>query len=438
MKNRRDFLKLSLVGSLYILSPIDLKAQIIMKYVTFKEVYPKSFWKKSYFNWIILGTSIVVAGVVSYFTAGAGAPAAASGVSTVASWIGGGGAGSYMAGLSTVGSWFGGNAMLGAAILNGISLGTIGGTSGKVALSLASKLANISDMSLSGIASLSEDGASIYVFDIQVPKKIGDGNVKELVENLEKLNEKKQDAIEDKNFDKAKLIDKEIDLNYNYGLKLLEKELDKSNPNIENLIVLGIIAYKKGKLKLFYDSLETIDFYSNKIKNDSFLKYLWGIYYLSLPRGDEKALKNFQTSYLKENYVIEPVLAIISILGKDYYANKELIYGWVNTGEKNYDSDKYDGRGLMSLYYKIGTIAFINKDWKNAIKYYEKAYDELGWIGKILPKTKPFKKILKLYIAISYKHLGNKKEAKSYLEDVLDYCETNQEKKQYLRMYNEG
>lgn len=106
---------------------------------------------------MVTGTAIVAAGTFTYFTAGAGAPAAATGVSTVASWVAGGGAGSYMAGLSTIGGWFGGNAMLGSAILNGISLGTAGGmvvgalSAGQKALALGATAATAMD----GIAIIS-------------------------------------------------------------------------------------------------------------------------------------------------------------------------------------------------------------------------------------------------------------------------------------------
>jgi len=76
--------------------------------IDFKHIYPKSFYKKSYFGFVITGAAVIGAGAFTYFTAGAGAPAAATGASTVAAWVAGGGAGSYMAGLSAIGSWFGG------------------------------------------------------------------------------------------------------------------------------------------------------------------------------------------------------------------------------------------------------------------------------------------------------------------------------------------
>lgn len=124
--------------------------------IDFKHIYPKAFYKKSYFGFVVTGAAVVGAGAFTYFTAGVGAPAAATGASTVATWVAGGGVGSYMAGLSTIGSWFGGNAILGAAILNGISIGTIGGgASTFAALSILGKagvMASVTAMSLDGVA----------------------------------------------------------------------------------------------------------------------------------------------------------------------------------------------------------------------------------------------------------------------------------------------
>ena len=85
MMERRKFLQLSTVAILALSLPINLEAYEHLKELTFSEIYPKPIWKKSYFSWIIMGVTIVIAGVVSYFTAGAGAPEAATGVSTVAS-----------------------------------------------------------------------------------------------------------------------------------------------------------------------------------------------------------------------------------------------------------------------------------------------------------------------------------------------------------------
>ena len=444
---RRDFLKVSIATTLNLIFPysntkaIPLFGSEHLKELTFSSVYPRPFYEKSYFTWIVLGASIVAAGVVSYLTAGAGAPAAATGVSTVASWIGGGGAGSYMAGLSTVGSWFGGNAMLGAAILNGISIGTLGTASGKTALTLAARAANLVDMTLTGISFLKkeEDNKGVYVFNIRLPKDLGSGTVRKLVNRIYELEEDKQDALEKKDFKKAENIDQELYRLYKYGNSLLEKEFIKEKPSQENLLVLGIIAYKLGNIDNFAIALELIR-ENYKPKKDSFLKYLEGINVLSTPEiyNSNKALNLFIDSYRQENYTIEPLIAIISLLGDNYQLNKEKISLFVKLGEENYNPDKYIGRPLIALYSRAANIAFNNQDWESALKYYSKEYDELGIIIKILPIAKDLKNHIKIQMAICYKHLGNLNKAQNLKEEVLENCDTENCKKQFEKLFKES
>jgi len=436
--DRRKFLQLSSITSLYIIASTTLKASSSLKKLTFREIYPKSFWRKSYFSWVVMGVTIVVAGAVTYFSAGTGAPAAAGGVSTVASWLGGGGAGSYMAGLSTVGSVFGGNAILGAAILNGISIGTIG--TGAAKLTIAAKIALFTDITLSGIAYLKNESEAngVYIFDIKLPKDVGSKPIKELVDAIYELNEKKMDALEDKKNSEAERFDREINSIYDRGVSWLEKYLNRLS--LEDLTVLSIMAYKRGKLDLYKKALENIDYYyKSSLKNSSFLDYLWGIYYLSIPsdKAVDRAWDYFINSNRNENYTIEPILAIISILEKDYYNNRGTIIYWVNKAKEKFDSDEYDGRGLLGLYYKVGSTALIHQDYQTAIKYFKKAYDELGIIVKILPVAEAIKKNINLNIAICYKNLGELKKAKEYLEDAIDDCNSAQEKVELRRVYNE-
>jgi tetratricopeptide (TPR) repeat protein len=159
--------------------------------LSFKAAFPRPFYEKSYFGVAATGATIVVAGTVTYLTAGAGAPAAATGVSTVASWVAGGGAGSYMAGLSTIGGWFGGNAMLGAAILNGVSLGTVGGMGSWATLSAGQKavsLAVLSATALDGVALIKspDTGQLEWQVRLPVPRALAD---KRLAAPLDKLDE---------------------------------------------------------------------------------------------------------------------------------------------------------------------------------------------------------------------------------------------------------
>ena len=160
----------------------------------FETAFHRPFYKKKSFGLVITGTTMVAAGAFSYFTAGAGAPPAAAGVSTVASWVAGGGAGSYMAGASVVGGWFGGNAMLGAAVLNGISLGTVGAagtwaslSAGQKALALASTTATLLD----GIAVVSNPKTNQIEWRVilPVPISLANEHTRKLLAALEEASE---------------------------------------------------------------------------------------------------------------------------------------------------------------------------------------------------------------------------------------------------------
>jgi len=387
-----------------------------------------------------MGVTVVAAGAVSYFTAGAGAPEAAAGVSTVASWVGGGGAGSYMAGLSTIGNLVGGNAMVGAAILNGISLGTIGWGTTNTSLTLAARVADLIDVSMNGFIFIknSNSNSGIYVFDIKIPKGIGSDKVKNLTDTIYTVYDKKQDALKNKEYDKAKILDENLRNYYLLGKEMLKKELVKEKPNIYNLIVLGIITYKVGDIDLYYQALNRSDYLYKEIEKRSFLDYLWGVYYLSIPDNKKNAQDYFENSYYEENYVIEPVLIIIDLLAQNYFENKIVIINWIKNAANNYDGNKYDGKGLLNLYYKAATVSFLNNDWKQAILYYKKTYGELGILGKLLWTTDPIKKQIKLYIAICYKHLGNDEKSNEYLNDTLNYCKNNKEKEEIEKVYNES
>ncbi len=95
----------------------------------FAKIHPEStlsnFLESNAFIYGTIGLSAIVGVVVTYMSAGAGAPAVATGMSSIATWAGGSGVGSYMAGLSTIGGFFGGNAITGAAVLNGVSFLTV-------------------------------------------------------------------------------------------------------------------------------------------------------------------------------------------------------------------------------------------------------------------------------------------------------------------------
>jgi len=279
----------------------------------------------------------------------------------------------------------------------------------------------------------------VYVFDIKLPRDLGSGTVRRLVETIYDLEEEKQDAIKDKLFEKANGISRQIDIECKKGVKLLEEEFLKKKPSQENLLVLGIIAYKVGNIKDFSLALQYISIFY-KPKKDSFLEYLKGIDKLSNPKSfnERKALEHFINSHKQEPYTVEPIIPIISLLGENYWNNKEKITKLVQEGARNYDPDKYIGRPLIALFSRAATIAFNNQDWKSALKYYSKEYDELGIIVRALPIAKEIKNHIKIQMAICYKHLGNSKKAKKLKEEVLENCENESCKEEYKKLFEES
>jgi len=244
--------------------------------IDFKHIYPKAFYKKSYFGFAITGAAVVGAGAFTYFTAGAGAPAAATGASAVASWVAGGGAGSYMAGLSAIGSWFGGNAIVGAAILNGISIGTIGGgASTFTALSVLGKvgvMASVTAMSLDGVAYFAnpETKKLEYKIKVNIPKNLGSKDTRELIDKIYNTTENINEALEEGDGKKQKeLFDLKKKCNKD-AIKLLERKLG-SNESQEDLIVLGIVAWNNGEYGLFDKAVSHID--ASDLDNTGFLNY---------------------------------------------------------------------------------------------------------------------------------------------------------------------
>jgi len=236
----------------------------------FAAAFPRPIYKKQSFGLLVTGATIVAAGTFTYFTAGAGAPPAAAGVGAVASWIGGGGAGSYMAGASIVGGWFGGNAMLGAAVLNGISLGTVGAGSswaslsaGQKALALASTAATIMD----GVAVVSKPGTQQLEWRVilPVPVDLADKRIRTLIDALRKAGEEVAEGDSDVvsaqleqapgSPKSAKLLEAERTLEaakarYTTTDKQITDELDqvlKSAASNRTTVLMAVIAHNAGR-----------------------------------------------------------------------------------------------------------------------------------------------------------------------------------------------
>jgi tetratricopeptide (TPR) repeat protein len=395
-----------------------------LKDIDFKHIYPKKFYKKSYFGFVVTGVTIVGAGAFSYFTAGAGAPTAAAGVGAVAAWVGGGGAGAFMAGLAIIGGWFGGNAMLGAAILNGIAIGTLGGGVTTFAkLSLLGKIgvmASITSMGLDGVVYFQNPTTKKleYRIKLMIPKNLGSKDTRDIVDKIYDIEENIQDDYSDNNgTNSQKLLNSKQELEAK-AIKLLKNKLDVKD-NQEDLIVLSIIASNTAEYVLFDKAISHIN--SSKLNNTSFLNYLKALN--SLYNGEERKSLEYLDSAISENpYALEAIILNINILGNlDFLQNEIKIKDLIKTAEENFDSDYYaSSYSLSGVYYRVATFYFNNKRYVSARKYYEKAYDELGilqrnFFGKELGHT------IQLGIANSlYKEGKVEQSSKIYSEIIED------------------
>jgi hypothetical protein len=339
--------------------------------LTFENVYHKAFYRNPWIATGILSAAILTAAVVTTFTAGTGAPAAATGVSSVASWIAGGGAGSYMAGLSVVGSTFGGNAILGAAILNGASALTIGSIAGKGGIAIASKLA-IGTLGAGEIAViLTEDKSEILAYSIVIPlpERIGSEQGKQLITSIKNISE----MLEDGN------ISTETYIKLKDGYR--KDAIDLFNQyNMEDKVIAVIVLHTLG----YIDDFKT---YSNALSptytaNNSFVFYIKSI--AALLDGHYNESVSF-ASYpmIDEPKVLEPIL--INILAKYNITSKQSFASmmqWFLSDIDKFGEYYYTTpNGKLNAYVLLANLYNNNKNFPEAKKCYMLALDETDWLG---------------------------------------------------------
>jgi hypothetical protein len=394
--------------------------------IEFKTIYPKPFYKKSYFSHIVLATTVLAGFGFAYFSLGAGAPAAATGVSTVASWIGGGTAGSYMAGLSTVGGVVGGNAMTGAVILNGLSYGIIGGSMGKFcALSAASKfgvMVNISSTVIDGVAILQnpDTGELYYTIRFTIPKNLGGRDTRDIVDRKYQIEEEIAEAIKKGDSFNSERFRTMQDTNLFYAEKLLTEILSYSTPSQEDLLVLGLMCYEKGNVELFQKALtRTKDLYLFEWDNYGFIDYLEAVSAL-LDRDIELAKHKLGRAIYQNPYAIEPIVLLINLLSDDLEKNEKKILTLINFTEDNFNSNKYSSNySLLAPYFRLGTIYYLNEDYDNSKKFYKKAENEIGFLNNFFG-SKQLKNQIRLGIANCYYQSNDYKEANKIYNDIVE------------------
>jgi tetratricopeptide (TPR) repeat protein len=398
--------------------------------LSFQNVFPKPIYKKSYFGLVILSSAIISASAFSYLTAGAGAPVAAAGVSSVASWAAGGGAGSYMAGLSTIGGWFGGNAMLGSAILNGISIGVTGGGAAFATLPAVAKvgvMASVTASALDGVFAFQKPETKniYYKVRLTLPKNLGGKEVQRLTQEIYKVEEQilQSDPDKDKKTylaleDKKKALDTEGVAQGSFALKV--------GGTTEDLMMLAIISKNAGRSDLFEKLLNMIS--TRNIEDTGYIDYLKAV--AKLERGDTKtATTLLRKSWRLNPYAIEQPLLLINILGREKFETQEKeIRAIVEKATNDFDSDKYDpGYSLVSLNYRLATMYLLKKKYALAQSNYEKAYDELSLVQKYVG-NKSIKNIIRLGIANAMYGQNNKSEARKLLEKILSDAKSDTER----------
>jgi len=386
----------------------------------FEDAFVRPFYKTSSFGFVVTGTAVVAAGAFSYFTAGAGAPAAAAGVSGVASWVGGGGAGSYMAGLSTIGGLFGGNAMLGSAILNGISLGTVGAmgswgqlTLGQKALALGASAATAMD----GIAIIANPQTRQIEWRVvlPVPRDLaGDRPMRALVDDLEAASrevtkkglqlegarKKVAGASSDSGMaESAQVAEAKRALDEARGQhwkisERVKEAIDRAAMTpVSNrtLVLLAVLAQNEGRSEDFRKMLARISL--GTLRRSSYVEYLRAIGELQQSRGrDGELLKDrlyeaeqlLRRSANRAPFAIEPPILLVGMIGSlDFLGRETSIDLIVDEADKKFSSNAYmSPASLVSLHYRVGTLALAANRCDRAFVAFKRAQSELSIIQK--------------------------------------------------------
>ena len=399
-------------------------------HLSFEDAFPKPFYKTSYFGPMLTGATIVLAGGFTYFTAGAGAPVAATGVSSVAAWLGGGGAGSYMAGLSTLGGWFGGNAVLGSAILNGISIGVTGGGAAFATLPAIAKvgvMASVAATALDGVAVFQKPETKnlSYRIRVAVPNEMGSKDIRTLtkklnaveVELIKELAEKSDKAYIRHLKERASLLKE--------GVKIGRATLKNGGSN-EDRMALAILSKNAGYPELFKKLVDSIP--TGKMKDSGYVDYLKAVDLIE--RGNtEKSISLLRKSWRLNPYALEQPLLLLNILGhQNFVAKEEEIRAIVAQARRDFNSNKYESSfSLVSLNFRLASMYLSDKRFPLAQQYFQDALDELSFIQKHLG-NQSMKHMIQLGIANALFGQDKVTEANQKLETILKEVKNETEK----------
>jgi hypothetical protein len=442
---KKLFVCLALVGAAHMAYATDVwvKTKAVFSkdgsetHLSFEDAFPKPFYRTSYFGPVLTGATIVLAGGFTYITAGAGAPVAATGVSSVAAWLGGGGAGSYMAGLSTLGGWFGGNAILGSAILNGISIGVTGGGAAFATLPAIAKvgvMASVTATALDGVAVFQKPETQnlSYRIRVAVPIEMGSKDVRTLTKRLSAVEVKLIKELAEKS-DKTYIRHlKEKDALLKDGVKMARSILKNGGSNEERM-VLAILSKNAGYPELFNKLVNTISVV--KMKDSGYVDYLKAVDLVE--RGNtEKAIGLLRKSWRLNPYALEQPLLLLNILGnQNFGAKEEEIRAIVEQAKRDFDSDKYESSfSLVSLNYRLASMYLLKKNYPLAQTYFQNSLDELSFVQKHLG-NQSMKHMIQLGISNALFGQNKITEANEKLEAILKEIKTDAEKSFIEKQY---
>ena len=299
--------------------------------------------------------------------------------------------------------------MLGAAVLNGLSLGTVGAASswgalsaGQKALALGSTAATVMD----GIAFVThpKTGELGLRFLLAEPIDFADDGTRKLLDALKDAGEEvAKGAVQlasakpeqaPGSVKSPKILELERNLEaakakYQTASSQLNAELDRvlaSGASNRTTVLMAVIANNSGRSTDFRKLLNRIKF--ETLKDKSYLDFLRAIADLQVGKPAE-AERRLIESRNSARYAIEPAIVLAAIAGgRNFKANEAKIDEITAFAEKNFDENKYVTRtSLVSLYYRIGTLALAAKRCDRALTAFKKAQDkhtliEKYWTGK--------------------------------------------------------
>lgn len=395
------------------------------KKLTFENVYTKPFWQNNYFVW---GTIIAVSAGAAAFTtmtAGTGAPAAAVGVSTIASTLAGGGAGSYMAGLSMIGGWVGGNAIVGAAILNAGSAALIGGSALKT-IPTAAVVTLETMRRLGPVILIPKEDKKELNFNITVPPttSIGTESIVNLVERTEIVAEELHDNKISGNQAEKKYKEIASELRF-----FVEKQTGViTDEFLEEKVSALILARQLGYTNEFSKYTKGLP------ERGSFVSYLKAVAYLD-DQDYERASSYALDAMVAEEDAVEPILVRILALSALNNYNEALAL------EKNIDNADEDNHksafSKASAYNLLGDYSSYVGNYAKAAFFYNKVYDDLSYIDSDEDKA-----LISGKLAASLRQAGNYEKARKYYEKAMDYADDSEKsseiKKAVEIIYREG